>query len=277
MAEAFTINGVSLDSYAYMLTDISGTMSTPPRRGSNATVPGRHGAIRTPKRFDVSEIVLPLWVNGALPDGSVPPGSSMAEEFFARRDELLNILQAPTLLLEYTRPDGTSRSAYAECAEVLDFARIGAGPEAKVSVALTLYEGFWADTDPVSQIVTGTTGTVQALTAFEGATAPMADLTLTFTGPVNNPQLNLGGGAAFVKYNGTVAAGQQLVIDTATWQVSPGTGTSWSPDLRQVEYAPGPRWLELDATVAPFEVQFLHTGGGSATCSIAGRRRYLAP
>lgn len=277
MSEAFTINGVSLDTYAYMLTDISGTMSTAPRRGSNVTVPGRHGAIRTPKRFDPAELVLPLWVVGAAPDGSVPPGSTAAETFFANRDELLRILNADPLLLEYTRPDGTSRSAYAEVTEVLDFARVGVGPEAKVSVAMTLFEGFWFDTDPVSQIITGATGVTAELTEFAGATAPMADLTLTFTGPVNNPQLNLGGGSAYVKYNGVVAAGRQLVIDTAVWQVSPGTGTIWSPDLRQVEYAPGPRWLELDATVTPFEIAFLHTGGGSATCSISGRRRYLAP
>lgn len=277
MPEAFTINGVSLDTYAYMLTDISGIMSTAPRRGSNVTVPGRHGAIRTPKRYDPAELVLPMWVVGALPDGSVPTDSTAAEEFFKRRDELLLILNSGTLLLEYTRPDGTSRSAYAELVETLEFARIGAGPEAKVSAALSLFEGFWFDTDPVSQTITGTTGVTETLTAFEGATAPMADLTLTFTGAVNNPQLNLAGGNAFVKYNGVVAAGRQLVIDTAAWQVSPGTGTIWTPDLRQIEFAPGPHWLELDASAAPFEVEFVHTGGGSATCSISGRRRYLAP
>lgn len=273
MSEAFTVNGVSLDSYAYMLTDISGTMSTAPRRGTNVTVPGRHGVIRTPKRFDPAEIVLPMWVNGALPDGSVPPGSSMAKEFFKRRDELLNILQAPQLLLEYTRPDGTSRSAYAECTEVLDFARIGAGPEAKVSVALKLYEGFWFDTLAVSQIITGTTGTVQALTAFTGATAPMSDLTLTF-GVCNNPQVNVGD--SFVKYNGVISSGRQLVINAGNWTVNSGTGAAWSPDLRQIEFGPGPRWFELDPTVSPFEAEFVHTGGSSATVTINGRRRYLA-
>lgn len=273
MAEAFTINGVSLDTYAYMLTDISGTMTVAAKRGSNVTVPGRHGALRTPKRFDVAEIVLPLWVVGALPDGSVPPGSTAAEEFFTRRDELLKLLYADPLLLEYTRPDGTSRSAYAEVSEVLDFARIGAGPEAKVSVALTLFEGFWFDTLAVSQGITGTTGTIGALTAFEGATAPMDDLTLTF-GPCNNPQVNFGDG--YVKYNGVIAAGRQLVINAGNWTVNYGTGAAWSPDLRQVEFSPGPRWFELDPTVAPFEAQFVHTGGGSATVTINGRRRYLA-
>lgn len=273
MPEAFTINGVSLDTYAYMLTDISGTMTTPARRGSNVTVPGRHGAVRTPKRFDVAEIVLPLWVVGANPDGSVPGGSTAAREFFKRRDELLRILHADPLLLEYTRPDGTSRSAYAELTEVLDFARVAAGPEAKVSVALTVFEGFWFDTLAVSQEVTGTTGVDQALTAFVGATAPMADLTLTF-GPCNNPQINFGDG--FVKYNGVIASGRQLVINAGNWTVNSGTGAAWSPDLRQVEFSPGPRWFELDPTVSPFEVEFVHTGGGSATCTINGRRRYLA-
>jgi hypothetical protein len=274
MPEAFTINGVSLDTYAYMLTDISGIMSTAPRRGSNVTVPGRHGAIRTPKRYDPAELVLPMWVVGALPDGSVPTDSTAAKEFFKRRDELLLILNSGTLLLEYTRPDGTSRSAYAELVETLEFARIGAGPEAKVSAALSLFEGFWFDTLAVSQEVTGATGTIQALTAFEGATAPMTDLTLTF-GPANNPQINVGDG--YVKYNGVISSGRQLVINAGNWTVNSGTGAAWSPDLRQVEFSPGPRWFELDPTVSPFEVEFVHTGGSSATCIINGRRRYLSP
>jgi hypothetical protein len=274
MPEAFTINGVSLDTYAYMLTDISGIMSTAPRRGSNVTVPGRHGAIRTPKRFDPAEAVLPMWVVGAQPDGSVPVDSTAAEEFFANRDALLNILNADPLLLQYTRGDGSSRSAYAEVTEALDFARVGIGPEAKVSVALTLFEGFWFDTLAVSQAITGTTGTIQALTAFVGATAPMDDLILTF-GPCNNPQINFGD--SFVKYNGVIAAGRQLVINAGNWTVGYGTGAFWQPDLRQVEFGPGPRWFEISPTVAPFEAEFVHTGGGSATVTINGRRRYLAP
>lgn len=275
MAEAFTINGVSLDSYAFMLTDLSGALSTPPRRGSNVAVPGRHGVIRTRKRFDAAEIVLPLWIVGANPDGSIPEDATEAETLFANRDALLRLLHADPLVLAYTRPDGSTRQARAELTEVLDFTRIGVRAEAKVSVALTLYDGFWFDADPVSQTITGASGTTAELTAFAGATAPMADLVLVFQGPVNNPQLNFGDG--YVKYNGVVSAGRQLVIDTAVWQVNPGTGSVWSPDLRQVEYAPGPRWLELDPAVDPFEITFLHTGGGSASCSIQGRRAYLAP
>lgn len=274
MSESLTINGVSLSTYAYLLADISGVMAVPSRRGSNVTVPARDGAIRSPnKRFEPNDLVLKLWINGCLPDGSVPIGSSAQKEFFARRDELLNLLYAPVLTLAYTRPDGTSVSALGEVTEVLDFTRIGIGPEAQVNVAVTLYESFWFDTLAVSQTITGTTGATATLTAFQGATAPMNELTLTF-GPCNNPQINHG--ARFVTFNGVISAGRQLVINTANWTVGYGTGTVWTPDPRLVSFSPGPRWLELDPTVSPFQAEFVHTGGGSATCTVSGRRRYLA-
>lgn len=277
MTETLTINGVSLSTWAYLAPSVSGLLTVPARRGENVTVPGRHGAIRVAKRFEPNDVVLPLWINGAQEDGSIPIGSSAAKEWFKRRDELLRILYAEDLLLEFTRPDGTARSARAQVTEILEFDRIGMVPAAQVNVGLNLYEGFWFDSEPVSQTISGTTGVVAQLTAFADATAPMTDLTLTFDGPVNNPQITFAGGNTFVKYNGVISAGRKLVIDTGTWQVSPGTGSVWSPDPRQIEFAPGPRWLEIDPSATPFEVQFFHTGGGSASCSIEGRRRYLAP
>lgn len=272
--EAFTLNGVSLDTYAYMLTDISGIMQVAARRGDNVRVPGRHGAIRTPKVFDSADIVLPLWIVGAEEDGSIPSGSTEAREFFKRRDELLRVLYANPLLMEYTRPDGHAVSAFAEVIEVLDFTRRLDEPLAQVSVALQMYEGFWRDSLAVAETITGPTGTVKTLTAFEGATAPMSQLIITF-GPCNNPLLIHGD--ATVQYHGVISAGQQLSIDTSTWSVGPGTGTVWTPDPRQVEFSPGPRWFELDPTLPSFDVQFVHTGGGSATATISGRRRYLSP
>lgn len=277
MTESLTINGVSLSTWAYMAPSVAGLLTVPARRGDNVTVPGRHGAVRTPKRFEPNDVVLPLWINGAAADGSIPSGSTAAREWYKRRDELLRVLYADDLLLEFTRPDGSARSAYAQVTEVIEFERIAMIPTAQVNIGLNLYEGFWFDSTPVSQTVTGTTGVTAALTAFQDATAPMGELTLVFDGPVNNPQIAFGDGNTFIKYNGTVASGRKLLIDTAVWQVSPGTGTIWTPDPRQIEFAPGPRWLELDPSASPFEITFFHSGGGSASMSIEGRRRFLAP
>lgn len=273
MAEALTINGVSLSTWAYLAPGVSGLFTTPARRGSNVTVPGRHGAIRVQKRFEPNDVVLPLWINGAQPDGSIPGGSTAAEQWYLRRDELLRELYAESLLLEFTRPDGSARSAYAEVSDVLEFDRARMVPTAQVNIGLTVVDAFWSDSLAVFETITGASGVTQTLDAFAPATAPMSDLTLTF-GPCNNPQVSVGD--VFVKYDGVISAGRQLVIDTGSWTVGSGTGAAWSPDPRQIEFGPGPRWLELDPSAA-LDAQFTHTGGGSATCTISGRRRYLAP
>jgi hypothetical protein len=277
VAEGLTVNGVPLDTYAYLVTDVSGLMVAPAKRGENVVVPGRHGRIRAVnKKFDSVDVVLPMWVNGALPDGSIPTGSSDRIEWFRRRDELLRVLHADPLIIEFTRPDGHAVNTVAEVVDSLAFERMAMQPEAQLNVALTLNEPFWQDADSVSQTVTGATGATQALTEFEGATAPMSDLLITVFGPCNNPML--AHGDRWVKYNGVIASGRQLVLNTEIWKPTPGTGTIWSPDLRLVEYGEaGAGWFELDPTTSPFNVVFSHTGGGSATATIAGRRKYLVP
>ena len=57
----------------------------------------------------------------------------------------------------------------------------------------------------------------------------------------------------------------------------PGTGTLWTPEIRNIDQGrPGP-WFELDPATVPYSVTFTHTTGGSATATISGRRKYLAP
>jgi hypothetical protein len=274
MTETLTLNGVSLSSWAYLSPNVSGLFSTPERRGENVVVPGRHGAIPTPKMFSENDLVLPLWINGAEDDGSIPGGSTAAREWFARRDELLRILYADPLVLEFTRPDGTERSARVQVTGVLEFDRLQMAPAAQVNIGLTVPSGFWYDSAAVTETITGATGTVETLSVFEGATAPMTDLTITF-GPCNNPQLLLGSDIALT-YNGVIGAGRQLVVDTANWSLSTGVGTPWTPVYANLVFTPGPRWFSLDPTI-PLEVTFNHTGGGSASVTITGKRAYLAP
>lgn len=278
MAEALTINGVSLDTYAHMLSDISGIMRVPGRRTENVVVPNRHGRIRSiGKRFDENEIVMPLWIVGADPvTGALPTEQAELDAFFERRDQLLNLLYADPLLIQYTRPNGHVVQCRAEMAdEPLDFTRRYNQPIAQVNVPLTIWEAFWEDADSVSQDISGVTGTETTLTEFEGATAPISGLTLTFFGPANNPQISHG--ERWVKYNGVIASGQQLTLDTGSWQAGPGSGSIWVPEIRNVEQGRPGYWFEIDPATVPYSVTFTHTTGGSATATISGRRKYLAP
>lgn len=277
MIEDIKLNGISLNTMSFAVPDMSGLMSVPSRRGSDVVVPGRHGAIRTPhKRFETAEYTLPLWIVGCNPDGSVPAGSSEAAQFWANRDLLLQQLYSPSLTVTFVRSEGTAVSAQCEVVEAVDFTRVNTIPVAKVSVVLVNTSAFWAEASTRAQSVTGVTGSVVPLTEFAGSTAPIEDTTVTFYGPVNNPQLIHGGYS--VQYGGTLTSGQQLVINSGNWQVTPGTGSTWAPNLRQVSFSPGPRWFEINPAVQPFSVTFIHTTGSgvSASCVIAGRRKFLS-
>lgn len=277
MAEALTINGVSLESYAFMASDISGLMRVPERRGDNVVVPNRHGRIKSiGKKFDANEVVIPLWIVGADPvTGALPTEAEELDEFFVRRDQLLQLLYADPMTLAYTRPNGHTVQARGEVVDVLDFTRRFAEPIAQVSVAIELIDAFWEDAVSVNQNVVGVTGTEVQLTSYEGATAPISDLVITVFGPCNNPQFTHGD--RWVKYNGVIDSGRQLQIDTGSWIVGPGTGSIWAPDIRNVDQGrPGP-WFEIDPATVPYSVTFTHTTGVSASATISGRRKYLAP
>lgn len=280
MAEQIVANGVELIAPWCQVEEVSTLLAPPARRGENVVVPGRHGVVRTPrKRYGPADLVLPLLVKGVDRDtgaraASEAEGITLLHE---NLDHLMRVLHAETVLLEYTRDDGSTRYAETELfAEPVTVERLRSSPPAaRVSVALTVFDAFWHDQQPVSQTITGVDGSVHALTSFLGATAPMQNLLITFVGPINNPQLTHG--TRWVKYNGAIPAGRQLQLDTERWQVSPGSGAAWTPDFRDLEFGESATWLELDPATDPFAITLNHTTGGSATVTIAGRRAYLTP
>ena len=109
-----------------------------------------------------------------------------------------------------------------------------------------------------------------SLSLFASATAPCNELTITF-GSGNNPRLSTSYG--FVGYNGVITAGRQLTINTATGQLGTGSGQLWTPTYDGLIYSPGPRLFEIDPSEA-LQAILTHTGGGSMTVEVAGKRRY---
>lgn len=272
--QQLTVNGVDLSQYAVILDSRSPLMHVPKKRQGNVTVPGRHGTIHIPnKRYDESTVVLTLLVLGAQPDGTVPNGSTAAQQFYMRADALAELFSADTVALARTMPDGTTRTATAEVLDVMDFTRnLGDAPLlGQVKVALTIPGAFWTSAGNVSATITGVTGTTASLAVFAPATAPMTVLTVTF-GPCSNPKITQG--ATSLQYNGVIGTGQQLVVDTGLWTLGTGTGTAWTPSYANISYAPGPPWFSLDPTRS-LTTTLTHTAGGSATVTIAGRLAYM--
>ena len=274
MPELITVNGTSLDRLVSNVESLAGLLRTPQRRGESILVPGRHGRLsRADRPYDQGQIVLPMWVVGAdAASGATLSGDAGVTAFYARVDELIGLFCRSSVTIDHTLPSGQVRRAVCELAEEpLDFTRqLGSPLFGRVSVALSIPDGCWFEptTRTSGPYAVPTNGTV-TLSEFTGATAPMADLTVTFTGPLNNPQLTAANGS-FVAYDGLVTAGQSLVIDTGLEEAKLN---GVHIDYTKLRYR-APRWFEVDPT-AGLTVSLVHTSGGNGQFTVSGRRKFL--
>lgn len=279
MTETLLLNGTDLATLVSNMESLAGMLRSPARRGEGITVPGRHGVLRRADRpFDAVSKVLPFWVIGAdQVTGSTLVGDAELTAFYANHDALLTRLHGPTLQFDHGLP-GVVRRTVAEIAEEpLDCSRVPGSPLfGRMDVTVTVFDAFAVDptaitTEPFSL----TSGGDRVMTEFAGATAPMADLSITFIGPVNNPELRQTTTPSFVAYDGVIGSGQTLTIHCDDNAPVPLVGTGGLvPDYTKLRYLP-PRWFELNPS-AGLTVSLVHTGGGSASCSISGRRKFLS-
>ena len=290
MTSMVTVNGTNLDNLvAQGIDDISGIHTVPAKRTPNVQIPGRHGALNVPqKRYDQTSLVMPMWVRGVNPDGTIPTDPVARLQFHARLRTLVQLFTIGELVtIQHILTDGTARQIVAEVDSVINFAISAAGRYTlgKFSVGLTAADPFWSDLTTTAATFTLTTGQSSTLTGFAAASAPMDNLTVTF-GPCSNPTLTQLSTGAFVTYNGIIGAGQQLAIDTQAWTVT-GTlnaGGTWNPATAPTQHIAriqhgggGGRLFSLAPQNGGPVVQLVHTGGGTATVTITGPQRYLVP
>lgn len=269
----YIINGVDLESIAVVLGDDEGLVQPPEQPDVTVKVPGRHGVIDVGGTVGPGFITFSGYILGVDPATGQWNAAEPFGEYLRRVDALQRMFTHPRLEIVAVRPDGTSRRAYGRLMGSLQPAQQRANPWfGRFKVTVRIPSAFWEDAELVTQNIEGPTGTVVPLAAFAGATAPMSVMTLTVLGPCNNPLWVHGDRT--LQWNGVILSGRQLVIDTNTWLPSPGTGAAWSPDVRQISFFPGPSFFELNPQRNPFELTWIHTGGGSARSWITARRKY---
>jgi hypothetical protein len=280
-AETLSVNGVILNTYAKNIESLTGRMHVASIRTDNLAIPGRHGKLRTTAKFyDEGQIVLPMWVRGCDDDGGVP--TTKRQQFFANVDALTNLFRPGSGLMEmlHTLPDGTIRRAWVECTDVIDFSTLGgANPLAKFSVSLRVPSVFWEDQTSRSVDLPPTQNGY--VTAFDGTTAPIEDSVITIVGPAINCRVEAYYDAkplenpSWVQYS-EVDAGQSVVIDSGTWQITGSGGLI--PNYANLTHAGGARWFTLVPGTPhnPPEVRITAGGTTSATkVTISARRKFL--
>lgn len=272
------MNGTDLSTLVRNVESLAGILRAPVKRVEATQVPGRHGDLgRLQHTYAAGGFVLPMWIIGAdAVTGATLAGDAAVTSFYTRVDELLALLHAPTLAFDHTLPDGSTRRAVAELTdEPMDFTRqLGSPLFGRVAVPLRIPSGFWVDLATTTQALSGTTGALLTFTSFAGATAPMDELTVTF-GPSSNPKiLNAG---IWLQYKDVIASGRTVVFNSNDWTFA-GTG-GLTADFSKIAHVGSARWFELlPATTlgSSPQVEWSHTGGGSAQVTLSGRRKYLA-
>lgn len=290
MTATITVNGTNLDDLVAQGTEGAGGLhKVPAKRGANIDIPGRHGQLHVPtKRYQPATIVMPMWVRGVNPDGTVPSDDGARLAFHARLRALVGLFTVGELVtVRHTLTDATAREITGEVTDVLDFTLDGYGRDTigNVGVALNCADPFWTDLADTNTTFTLSTGQTTNLTTFANATAPMDDLSITFW-PGSNPTLVQPSTGVYLGYSGVITAGRKLLVDTRSWTVT-GTidaGGTWNPTsaptqhIVRITHGGGVARLFSLTPQAPQPVlQLTHTGGGSMTVTVTGKQRYLVP
>lgn len=280
-SDTYLIDGVDLRTAATRIETAEGLQDTPGTVGDDVLLPGMDGELEVyglagqPRRPDgAGRITFNMSLRGVDPvTGAWDDDAESAEFYFARWDELVRMFYRRRFLLTHPRPDG-NRQAYGHLVpgESMAPSKVPSSPwfgRFRASVAIP--GGHWTSTGAVS---TGTvslaTGGTLSLSAFAGATAPCTELLVIF-GPGTNPRLTTSYNR--VGWNGVIAAGRQLQIETGTGLTTQGSGSAWTPGYALLDYSPGPRLFEVDPS-EPLSGVLTHTGGGSMQVQVAGRRRF---
>jgi hypothetical protein len=274
--ERWTVNGVDLICPAWSLDPSKGRKGlamTPALRDLSVSVPGRRGVLTAPGVvYDAGVLVFNLWILGVDPDtGDVPDWSSTQEQLGRNIDTLTGLFHAPTL--DIRSPSG--RRTVGTLSQPLDATSdaLTRPAYAELSVAVRIDDAFWSDADEVaSSVVFATSGQVQPLYEFTGATAPMDDLDITI-GPVWNPVLTDPVSGSWVAYDGIVAAGEALRLDCAARRVYGDGGLFVDQALVRRGGARG-RLFEL-APGNPPRIVVESSGPDPVSVQVVGRRSYL--
>lgn len=201
--------------------------------GENASIPGRDGALWTPRKtLQELELTVKTFITGADYTGGMPSAAGGRAIVRARYGKLLQVLRNPDALTEI-RDDETNRAALVELISGPSPDTMAGGTRAEVEFDLRVPAGCWKDT---AAFDTGTVnvanGTVLSLPAGAmGGDLPIVDAVITLTPPASNITITEPGGQSLT-FAGALPAGNPTVISCSAWTaIQAGASTDYLPRI----------------------------------------------
>lgn len=278
-AEGWYVDGEPLENYGRVIEARDGWDDTPPVRGDDTTLLGRHGNRWKPKKYGPGKKTLLIAVHGVDEAGLVPDsGTAQRARYERNLDALIRTfaVRHRTLMVERVHADGSRRQAECEVTSAFTPAVTG-DTYGLMSVELSVPGAFWEDVYAQTYTVPYdvTAGGTQTLEVFslQGQTGYCADAVVTVTGPCSSVTVRDHETGAGFTYASALSV-SPLVVDAGAFTATVGASsvlTSLALDGQQLlELAPAPqtyRGPTVDVT----------TTGASAgfSVSFSTRRKWL--
>lgn len=241
-----TFDGVNLMTLAYNLRALGLDESAPPRKGGNLDVPGATGSTYLSKPLGERTINLAMWVKAIGTAGGTWSASDLGNNI-----NTLSALFGTDGTHTLTRTRGTQTLTAA--VEVRDFRIIPGGPyHYDVGVSLVMYNPLWYSTSLTSVTIPFSsvpeTGYLTNPGTYKVEDAVLA-LTCGVGESITNPQFTIG--SSWVKYTGTVSAGQTLTINCGNFTATKA-GVTVVPNIThsQSYY----RWLVIPTGASNIDI-----------------------
>lgn len=289
--EWYTVDSVEFASHGYWISEVSKGHAG--RKGKDIDIPSIHGSAWREKRFESRTESWTIVITDANPTTGVTASTdaSRRAQFNENYDTVMSILNrnASQLQIKHNRidPDNSSlievRVAYGEITGSYDIDENKDLLYAQFNVDVEYSDPRWYDLSVYSpslsaSISSAVSSASVANTAAAIGTAPVTYMTITFAptsgNSLVNPKLTNStySSQSIIGYNGTIASGQSVVIDTENLTMKDGTGTNIISSL----YRSGSRqdWMVLFPETN--SLTFSVTGTSSrGTCTITHKRAFI--
>lgn len=240
ISESFNYAGTSLNTYAYNVQFLGAMERLPERRGENLVIPGKSGRLYVPKKFDQNIFALSMFIR----DAPVGGGSGSQAQLLSNLDALKKLFaKQGQQTLQYTNASET-RSATVEIVSAIEFRRTSPGGY-MLLVEFVMAQPYWfvqsggelgtmvlatdsIGDEGISVEETGIGASPHNFTVNNTGTAPNEKATIAVGGQITNPTLTIGD--TWVKYTGTVGAGETLTIHCEDFTADVD-GSDVTPDI----------------------------------------------
>lgn len=258
--EEWEFGGFPFNTHAVHVRSIVGPDALPVLRGENAAYAGLPGRRRLGKLEDERRIALGLWVTSLDADGDLtaPTNREQARSNLDALKAVLGVRHAAQSL-QRTMPDGSVRTALAECVAIDQIEDPASGEVYALVADFLLADPFMYGPDVV--VVQAIGGSPTDFDLVSPGNRRGSSLLIDFTGPISNPRLaNLTidpGGDHYVELLVAVASGDHAIIDVARF-LAENDGVNAIGSIRHSGSLP---FLEIDPGTNSLRVTSSSPGG----------------